>query len=410
MYSFFIHIYALAVKIAAFRIRKARFMIQGHKETFPILEQQLERESSYIWVHVSSLGEFEQGRPLIEAIKKWNPRIKILLTFFSPSGYEVRKNYKGADLICYLPFDTKKNAQRFVDLVNPVAVIFVKYDLWPNYLKTIASKSIPIYLVSAIFRKEQLFFKPYGKWYRSVLHCFSRIFVQDKNSVTLLKEIGINHVELCGDTRFDRVGMICKQSKPLPLIERFLDKESFVVVAGSTWPADEEILFPYFLEKKNIQLILAPHEIHEEHLAYIEAKLGNNSIRYSQFNGEKNSDCRCLIIDCFGLLSSAYRYGNIAYVGGGWGGGIHNILEAAVYGLPVVFGPNYKRFKEACDLIELGGAKTINDSASFYALFDYLQENKDECEKMGRYAANYVKKQSGATHYIMNRLINDLGV
>lgn len=410
MYSFFIHIYALAVRIAALRIRKARLMIRGHKETFPILEKKLERGAPYIWIHVSSLGEFEQGRPLIEEIKKWNSKVKILLTFFSPSGYEVRKNYKGADLICYLPFDTEKNARRFVDLVNPIAVIFVKYDLWPNYLKTIASKPIPIYLISAIFRKDQLFFKPYGKWYRSVLHCFSRIFVQDEASVALLKNIGIHHVELCGDTRFDRVEAICKQSKSLPLIERFLDDDSFVIVAGSTWPADEELLLPYFLERKNIRLILAPHEIHKEHLAYIESKLGSCAVRYSQFSGERNSACRCLIIDCFGLLSSVYRYGKIAYIGGGWGVGIHNILEAAVYGLPVIFGPNYKRFKEARDLLELGGAKTIKDTASLKALFDYLQENKHECEKIGRCAADYVKKQSGATHYIMETLIKDLDV
>ncbi|MDD6210807.1 MAG: glycosyltransferase N-terminal domain-containing protein [Bacteroidales bacterium] len=408
MYSFFIHIYALAVRIAAFRIKKARLMLRGHKQTFPLLKERLEKDTPYIWVHVSSLGEFEQGRPVMEAIRESYPNAKILLTFFSPSGYEVRKNYPGADIICYLPFDTEKNATRFVELVNPKIVIFIKYDLWPNYLNAVAARNIPAYLVSAIFRKSQLFFKPYGKWYRSVLTCFSRIFVQDETSVELLKSIQINHVEKCGDTRFDRVKAICRQAKSLPLVEAFLNDDSFVIVAGSTWPADEDLILPYFLNNKNIKLILAPHEIHEEHLKFIEDQIGPSSIRYSQYTGINKDECRCLIMDCFGLLSSVYRYGNIAYIGGGFGVGIHNILEAAVYGLPIVFGPNFKRFKESRDLIDLEGARSIKDAASFSCLLDDWQKNSFTREQTGKKAAEFVQNQSGATACIMKVITNEV--
>ena len=408
MYSVFIHIYAFLIRLGSLRIRKARLMVQGHKQTFSILEEKIEMGASYIWFHVSSLGEFEQGRPLIEAIKKRNPEQKILLTFFSPSGYEVRKDYPLADVVCYLPIDTKRNAQRFVNMVKPAMVIFVKYDLWPNYLKTVAAANIPAYLVSAIFRKEQLYFQPYGKWFRSVLRCFKQIFVQDEASLALLNKIGITTAEKCGDTRFDRVLSIREQAMPLPLIESFVEDVPFVIVAGSTWPPDEDVLLPYLLQKRKIKIILAPHEIDEEHLQAIEERVGKSVIRYSRLEGAKKANYRCLIIDCFGLLSSIYRYGSVAYVGGGFGAGIHNSLEAAVHGVPLVFGPNYEKFKEARDLIENGGAKVVKDELSLTYLLGHLKEDAADRAAMGDLSAGYVKANAGATEHIMNVISSEL--
>ena len=408
MYSFFIHIYAFFIRLGALRIQKARLMVQGHKQTFLILEKKIEEGASYIWFHVSSLGEFEQGRPLIEAIKKRNPEQKILLTFFSPSGYEVRKDYPLADIVCYLPIDTKRNARQFVDMVKPAMAIFVKYDLWPNYLKAVAAANIPAYLVSAIFRKEQIYFQPYGKWFRSVLCCFKQIFVQDNVSLALLNEIGITNAEKCGDTRFDRVLSIREQAKPLPLIESFVGETPFVIVAGSTWPPDEDVLLPYLLQKRKIKIILAPHEIDEEHLQSIEERVGKSAIRYSRLEGAKKANYRCLIIDCFGLLSSIYRYGSVAYIGGGFGAGIHNSLEAAVHGVPLAFGPNYEKFKEACDLVENGGGKVVKDELSLTYLLDHLKEDAADRIAMGELSAGYVEANAGATRHIMNVISSEL--
>ncbi|MCC8145162.1 MAG: 3-deoxy-D-manno-octulosonic acid transferase [Bacteroidales bacterium] len=404
MYSIGISIYAFAVRLVSPFNRKAQLMIRGQKETFQTLRNKIDPQGRYIWFHAASLGEFEQGRPLIEKIRKEKPQYKILLTFFSPSGYEVRKTYAGADVICYLPFDLKDNVNRFLDIVNPEMAIFIKYEFWMNYLKELRKRHITTYIVSAIFRPSQLFFRWYGKPYREILHDYKHLFVQDENSRQLLADYGVTNVTISGDTRFDRVYEIFEQRKELPLIDEFLSKttkgKDFILVAGSTWPKDEDIIIPYFNEHPELKLIIAPHEIDENHLNEIRSKLTRPSLLYSEANEENIRDTDCLIINCFGLLSSMYRYGDIAYIGGGFGVGIHNVLEAAVYGIPVLFGPNFARFKEAQDLIDSQGGISIASQDEFNGkLNEYLAYPallKDNGDKAG----NFVKEYRGATDKI----------
>ena len=371
MYNFAIAIYALAVRLVSPFNKKAKKMLAGQKETFSILKKQIDPSAKYIWFHAASLGEFEQGRPLIEKIKKEKPEYKILLTFFSPSGYEVRKDYPGVDLVCYLPFDFLRNVTRFLDLTQPIVAIFIKYEFWMNYLNQLKERNVPICIVSAVFRPDQVFFRWYGKGYRKVLNNFTWFFLQDIQSEKLLNRLGIHgNTSISGDTRFDRVYEIAQQHKDLPLIDKFLNNETednkhFALVAGSTWENDEDILIPYFNRHKDIKLIIAPHEIDKEHINQIISKIKRPVVLYSQANENEIENADCLIIDCFGLLSSIYRYGDIAYVGGGFGTGIHNVLEAAVYSIPVIFGPNYSKFKEATDLLNIGGATSITNDARF---------------------------------------------
>ena len=383
-------------------------MIKGHKEVYLKLQAEIDPKSQYIWLHAASLGEFEQGRPIIERIKADYPQYKILLTFFSPSGYEIRKDYKYADVVCYLPFDRKKNVRRFLDLVNPSLVIFIKYEFWYNYISQLYKKGIPTFMVSAIFRGDQIFFKWYGKSYRKILTFYKSICVQDKNSQRLLASIGITNVEVCGDTRFDRVIDIKKAAKELPLADAFSkvtdNPRQLTLVAGSSWPKDEDIFVEYFNKNTNIKLIIAPHEIHESHLTYIENLLKRPSVRYSQANIDTIQNYDCLIIDSFGLLSSLYRYGKIAYIGGGFGIGIHNVLEAAVYGIPVIFGPNFKKFREATQLIEIGGGYSIHDSESFFVLMAELFQYPDVLDSAGNSAGQYVKENAGVVDKVMNAL------
>lgn len=381
----------------------------GQWKTNATLREKIDRNAKYIWFHASSLGEFEQGRPMMEKIKAEHPDYKILLTFFSPSGYEVRKNYNGADVICYLPFDTPYRVKKFVNLANPAMAVFIKYEFWGNYLCELKRREIPVYIISAIFRPDQLFFQWYGIPYRKMLTCFNHLFVQDQRSKALLEEYGITNVTVTGDTRFDRVLDVRRQAREIPVVERFVKNEKgeqmLTLVAGSSWPQDEEILFRYFNEHPEMKLIIAPHEIHREHLMYIESLLKRPSIRLSEAAGDSNlSGKDCLIIDSFGLLSSIYRYGQIAYIGGGFGAGIHNTLEAAVYGLPVLFGPKYHKFKEAKDLIAVGGGFSVSDEKAFCAQMDELLTYHEVLEASGKAAGDFVKKNAGATEQVLQEL------
>lgn len=408
LYNIGIFLYALVVRIISPFHRKARKMILGHKETYRILRQQIDPNDSYIWFHAASLGEFEQGRPIMEAIRKKHVEYKILLTFFSPSGYDVRKDYKGADIVCYLPFDKKRNVKRFLKLVQPRMVVFIKYEFWYNFVNQLRKKDIPVYMVSAIFRPTQMFFKWYGKPMRRILNCYKCICVQDENSKKILEGIHVTNVKVCGDTRFDRVIDIKKQAKQLPLAEAFAAKAATenekIMVAGSTWPKDEDLLFQYFNITADLKLIIAPHEIDEAHLKYIESTLRRPYIRYSQAIQENVCDYDCLIIDSFGLLSSLYRYGQIAYVGGGFGVGIHNILEAAVYSIPVVFGTNFKKFREAQQLIECGGAYSVSDYQSLRSLIDEFIQYQDTLKVAGSNAGKYVESNTGVVDKVLDVL------
>lgn len=408
LYNIGIFLYALVVRIISPFHRKARKMILGHKETYRILRQQIDPNDSYIWFHAASLGEFEQGRPIMEAIRKKHAEYKILLTFFSPSGYDVRKDYKGADIVCYLPFDKKRNVKRFLKLVQPRMVVFIKYEFWYNFVNQLCKKDIPVYMVSAIFRPTQMFFKWYGKPMRRILNCYKCICVQDENSKKILEGIHVTNVKVCGDTRFDRVIDIKKQAKQLPLAETFAAKAATenekIMVAGSTWPKDEDLLFQYFNITADLKLIIAPHEIDEAHLKYIESTLRRPYIRYSQAIQENVCDYDCLIIDSFGLLSSLYRYGQIAYVGGGFGVGIHNILEAAVYSIPVVFGTNFKKFREAQQLIECGGAYSVSDYQSLRSLLDEFIQYQDTLKVAGSNAGKYVESNTGVVDKVLDVL------
>lgn len=374
----------------------------GQWFTNGILRKKIDRHAKYIWFHAASLGEFEQGRPMIETLRKRYPQFKILLTFFSPSGYEVRKNYEGADVICYLPFDTPFKVRKFLNLANPHIAVFIKYEFWLNYLTELKKRGIKTYIISAVFRPGQLFFKWYGKWYRKALSCYERLFVQDEASKKLLAAYGINNVEVCGDTRFDRVLEIQHNARLLPEMEVFAKDDKLILIAGSTWPEDEEIIIPYFNAHTEVKLIIAPHEIHREHLLYIQSLLNRPSIRLSESNGEALRTNDCLIIDSFGLLSSIYRYGHVAYIGGGFGRSIHNTLEAAVYGIPVVFGPKYQKFKEAENLITCGGGFSIDNEAAFTGCMNHFISNPASRRIAGIAAGDFVDKNAGATEKILS--------
>ena len=379
----------------------------GQWRTNSILREKIDRNAKYIWFHASSLGEFEQGRPMMEKIKAEHPEYKILLTFFSPSGYEVRKNYNGADVICYLPFDTPYRVKKFLNLANPSIAVFIKYEFWGNYLQELKHRNIPVYIISSIFRRDQLFFQWFGYPYRKMLYCFTHLFVQDDRSAALLKEFGITNVTVTGDTRFDRVLDVRNQARELSPVEHFVceggKEKRLTLVAGSSWPQDEEILIPYFNEHPEMKLIIAPHEIHREHLMYIESLLKRPSVRLSDvFHDQSLAEGKdCLIVDSFGLLSSIYRYGTIAYIGGGFGAGIHNTLEAAVYGIPVLFGPKYHKFKEAKDLIKVGGGFSVSDKQSFCEKMDELLTYHEVLEAAGESAGQFVNGNAGATDKIL---------
>jgi 3-deoxy-D-manno-octulosonic-acid transferase len=407
LYSIIIHCYNFFLHLASLFHPKAGLWVNGRKDIFKKLELQLSQfdsERSVIWFHCASLGEFEQGRPLMEKYRSLKPESVILLTFFSPSGYEIRKNYPGADVICYLPIDTPASSKRFLDIVKPSTAIFVKYEFWFNYLNELKKRRIPTYLVSGIFRNKQHFFKPYGAWFRKQLNNFSHFYLQDKHSEELIHSIGYRNVTVVGDTRFDRVSEIAKDVKQFPLIESF-NGSSPIIIAGSTWPQDEEQLAE--LELKNYKLIIAPHEIDENHISSIESIFGKrkiNTIRFSKVKANNIQTYQVLVIDNIGMLSSLYQYGTIAYIGGGFGKGIHNILEAATFGLPVIFGPNYHKFAEAVELANLGGAFPVNTKEDLVKNFLLLQ-NADVLKTASHISKYYVESRTGATDKILSAIL-----
>ena len=403
MYSLGIYLMALGVRVAALFKEKLRKMVQGHRATWQMLRA-LSGKDTYVWFHAASLGEFEQGRPLMERLRREHPEKKILLTFFSPSGYEVRKNYDGADLVCYLPFDTPLNARRFVKLARPEAAFFIKYEFWRNYIEVLYKRGIPCYSVSSIFRENQIFFRPYGRGYARCLSRMTHLFVQNETSRRLLEGIGVTNVDVVGDTRFDRVLDIRNAAKPLPLAERFAGCWK-VLVAGSSWPQDEEIIIPYFNKHPNLKLVLAPHVVSEEHLQAIERQLARPALRYSEATPKAVAEVDCLIIDCYGLLSSIYRYASMAYVGGGFGVGIHNVPEAAVYGIPVIIGPNNKKFREAQALLRCGGCKEIAGVADFEQIMDAWLSDKEALATAGKAAGCYIADNAGAADRIFSKTL-----
>jgi len=405
LYNLGINIFGMAIKIAAPFNIKASQLSKGRRETRKKLAT-FSSNNDVVWVHCASLGEFEQGRPLIEAIRQDKPETKIVLTFFSPSGYEVRKNYNMADVVVYLPADTAANARWFVKVINPTMAIFIKYEFWFHYLMTLKKASIPTYSVSSIFRANQVFFKWYGGWFRSMLKAVTRFYVQDKKSGELLESVGIKNFVVAGDTRFDRVASIAKTAADVPIAREFASQGK-VIVAGSSWPADEAILADYINNSRNdVKLIIAPHEVHESHVAQLIQRFKVPVMRYSETNSQSIESCRVLIIDTIGLLSAIYRYGSIAYIGGGFGKGIHNTLEAATYGMPVIFGPNHKRFKEAVDLIEVGGGFNVGSLDEFSKIMNTLWDVKSSAalEKSGIASKNYVLGMCGATPMVLKDL------
>ncbi len=408
IYNLIIYVYLLGVAIYSRFNEKVRKMWRGEREAVRILKEKVDPEAKYVWFHAASLGEFEQGRPLMEQLRKDHPEYKILLTFFSPSGYEVRKNYEGADIITYLPLDTITNARRFLRAIHPVMAFFIKYEFWYNYLHILKYRHVPVYSVSSIFRPDQVFFKWYGRQYGRVLNCFTHFFVQNEISKELLAKIGINNVTIVGDTRFDRVLQIKEASKQLPIVETF-KQDAKVFVAGSSWPPDEEIFIKFFNEHKDWKLIIAPHVIGEDHLKQIEKLLeGRKVARYTSLENLDNLErldslekTDALIIDCFGLLSSIYHYGDVAYVGGGFGVGIHNLLEAAVWDVPVFFGPNNQRFQEAQGLKQSGGFE-IKNYEDFERQMNRFITDKAYLKAQGQLAGQYVKGKAGATWQILS--------
>ena len=433
-YSLFIRLYALGIRIASLWNPKAKEWINGRKNLFNDLKTKISPGDKIVWVHCASAGEFEQGKPVIEKLKKTYPSHKILVSFFSPSGYGAAKKYQHADAITYLPLDTKKNAKRFVELIKPDLVVFVKYEYWHHHLSAVAFHHIPLIMVSAIFRKDQLFFKWYGKFYKQILFLFRQIFVQDEASLHLLKQHNIQHCSLSGDTRFDRVKKIAGNFSEVPLLNEFIG-ENQVIVAGSTWEGDEEILASYMKDHR-VKIVIAPHEITKDHILRLQ-KSFPDCVRYSELkelfshaevqttsiwnsiNEQQEKDlqkqlnnAKTLIIDGMGMLSRLYHYATITYVGGGFKTGIHNTLEAVVYGKPVLFGPKYQKFKEARDLIAKGAAFSVSNAGELKTKMDHLLNDPEQLSKAGNAAKNYVEDNVGATQKIVqyiheNRLLTN---
>ncbi len=408
MYTLSVYLYSFLVRLAAcFGNTKAKQLSVGQKQVWTQILAKLQAKEQRIWIHCASVGEFEQGRPLIEDIHSKYSQYKIVVTFFSPSGYELRKNYAGADYVFYLPYDTRRNAKRFVEMVNPEKIYFIKYEFWRNYLNVIKKYKIPLYLVSANFRPDQVFFKWYGGWYRKLLGAFTHFFVQNERSKELLAKIGFTTVTVTGDTRFDRVCRIVDQARNIPDVERFVQGES-CLVAGSTWPTDEEILVRYLnTEGRRIKWIFAPHELHDSQINRLIMSVNTRAVKYSQLQKVDPADYQVLVIDNIGMLSSLYRYGTVAYIGGGFGKGIHNTLEAAAYGIPVFFGPAYKKFQEAVDLAKQGGAFPVNNYDEFAQQLNILLNEPDKMQQAGTIAGAFVASGRGATEKVISESWND---
>ncbi len=413
LYNFGISVYASAARLLSLRNAKVKKMVEGQKRTFDYLRGRLGSDSGCVWIHAASLGEFEQGRPMIERLRREHPEKKILLTFFSPSGYEVRKNYPEVDAVAYLPFDTPGNARRFIDIVRPSKAIFVKYEFWGNYLEQLAEHNIPTYIISAIFRPTQIFFRPYGGIFRRMLRNFTRLYLQDDNSRRLLSEIGIENTVVAGDTRFDRVTDIMRSAAKVNGAELLGAGSKLKIVFGSSWPDDEEKYIAWLNAHPEVFAIVAPHEFNEARITDLCSRIEGNVMRLSQWEKAFSDDSapkqdvekiRGIVVDCFGKLSSLYRYGDAAYIGGGFGAGIHNINEAAVYSIPVIFGPNHAKFKEASDLIRLGGAFSVADAVQAQAVLTRML-SEPECRKAaGEAAGHYIADNIGATDRIYSEI------
>ena len=418
IYNLGIRLYTLGARIIACRNPKARKMLDGQAETIGRLCECLADDvhassDGWIWIHAASLGEFEQGRPLIERLRRDRPDCHILLTFFSPSGYEVRKGYDKVDLVCYLPFDTPLRVSRFLDLVNPRMVVFVKYEFWGNYLEQLHARGIPVYLISSIFRERQPFFKWWGGVFRKMLTCFTHIYAQDERSRELLSGIGVDNVSVVGDTRLDRVTDIMKNATPIDALETVVgDGDEPVLIVGSSWEADEDVYMPWLRSHSGVRSVIAPHEFDAGRLERLLGRLGDGAMLLSRYEalcadaatGGSIGDVRHLVVDSFGKLSSLYRYGTVAYVGGGFGVGIHNINEAAVYGIPVVFGPNHSKFKEAADLISCKGAVSVNNTSELEKTLDAWLGDPVALKEAGDAAGEYISRNTGAT----DRIYTDL--
>ncbi|MES2836588.1 MAG: glycosyltransferase N-terminal domain-containing protein [Bacteroidota bacterium] len=402
LYSFLIRCYGLAIFIAALFNHKAKLWIEGRKNIFESLKKTIPQNKPVFWIHCASLGEFEQGRPLIEKVKKEQPHYFILLTFFSPSGYEIRKNYVEADAVFYLPLDTKQNAKQFLAIVKPKIVCFVKYEYWFNYINQIYQQNIPIYLVSAILRPNQHFFKWYGKWSLNQLKKITHFFAQDEQTQKLLLANNIKLVTISGDTRFDRVIELVNSRKEITIAKQFSENAK-VLVCGSTWPDDDAIIIEALKNNNDLKILVAPHEINENSLAEAEKKYGElgKVIRFSKSNIENLNNARILLIDNIGMLSSLYHYAYISSVGGGFGKGIHNILEAACYGKPVFFGPNFQKFNEAKDLIRLQGAQSVSSAKELETNMNELINNPKLYSEKSKICSDYIASQQGATKKIM---------
>lgn len=405
LYNFAINLYGQAVRLAGCTGNvKAAKMVAGHRETFSILKEKLNKEKRYVWIHAASLGEFEQGRPLIERLRAERPELGIILSFFSPSGYEVRKNYDKVDAVVYLPFDSPSTARRWVETINPVMAIFVKYEFWGNYLSALSERDIPTYLISAIFRPGQIFFRPWGGEFRKILRCFTTIFVQDDNSRELLASIGVDNVVVAGDTRFDRVTDIMKTTRTVDAIERIAATGRKIMVFGSSWPADEEKYVPWLKAHPEVVAVIAPHEFDKERLETMRRNLSlaqGDTMLLSEITPETDiAGVRAVIVDSFGLLSSLYRYGQMAYVGGGFGVSIHNINEAAVYGIPVIFGPKHQKFREAYGLIDCGGGHSVGSAEDFDRTASSLLYDDALRERSGLAAGQYIRDNLGATETV----------
>lgn len=408
LYNLFIHLYLFLISIAAIFDKKAKLWVHGRKEIFNAIAKKINPEDKIAWFHAASLGEFEQGRPVIETFREENPQFKVLLTFFSPSGYEIRRDYNKADYIFYLPIDTRKNVSKFINLINPDIAVFIKYEFWYNYIKGLHKNNTPIFFISSIFRKQQHFFKWYGGWFKSQLKQISYFFVQNDESVALLKSIGINQVLKSGDTRFDRVYKISQQTKSFPLMNQFT-KSNKVLLAGSTWPADEALLLPLIEKTDGLKLIVAPHEIKEERIKSLKKLFSAYEvILFSMVDEKQIKDAQVLIIDGIGFLSHLYQYCTFAYIGGGFGNGIHNILEAATFGKPIVFGPNHQKFAEAVDLIKRNGAFCINKKEDLISVSEKLLTNENTFQTASLACKSYVDKSKGATEIIIKKITDYL--
>jgi 3-deoxy-D-manno-octulosonic-acid transferase len=404
IYNAGIFLYHVLIRILVPFNKKAKLYIQGRKNWFAGLQASIDTDSRYIWFHCASLGEFEQGRPLMEAIRREYPRYKLILSFFSPSGYEIRKNYPLADVVCYLPADTHKNAGLFVDTIRPEKVFFVKYEFWYHYLRTLAERKIPVYLVSGIFRKSQRFFSkmPWGGWFRQIPGYFTHFFVQDEDSVRLLAGIGYRNSTISGDTRFDRVAAIANSSQLFPLVDKFREGKP-LLIAGSTWEPDEKLLVPFINKHSGLKFIIVPHEISSPHLNRLMRMLIKPTLLFSKLDETNAYLADVIIVDSIGLLSGLYRYGTIAYIGGGFGAGIHNILEAATFGLPVFFGPRYSKFREACQLVKIGGACSVTTTEAFGSALSRLIDNPEELKKTSLISSEFIKNNRGATEIILGK-------